>query len=59
MVVTNYAKTEEMRVKNIVDRPITIQNRERKRVTDFCYLGCTISENRAATLDVRRRIQKE
>jgi hypothetical protein len=54
----NYAKTEEVRVSNMIDRPITVENREIQQVTDFCYLGCTVFENGGATLDVSRRIQK-
>jgi sarcosine oxidase delta subunit len=37
-LMINYAKTEEIRVNNIVDRPITIENREINQVTNFCYL---------------------
>jgi hypothetical protein len=54
----NYAKTEEIRVHNTVDRTITIENREIKRVAGFSYLGSTVSENGGATLDFSRRIQK-
>jgi hypothetical protein len=57
-LMINYAKTKEMRVNNTTDRTITIENREIKRVTDFCYLGGTVSENGGAALDVRRRNQK-
>jgi hypothetical protein len=38
-LMINYAKTNEIRVNNTTERPITIENREMKRVTDFCYLG--------------------
>jgi hypothetical protein len=54
----NYAKTEEIRVNNTIDRPITIENREINRVTDFYYLRSTVSKNGRATLHVSRRIQK-
>jgi hypothetical protein len=57
-LMVNYAKTEDIRVNNIIDRPITIENREIKRVTDFCYLGSTVSEIGGATLDISRIIQK-
>jgi hypothetical protein len=57
-LIINYAKTEEIRVNNTTDRPITIENREIKRVTDLCYLGSTVSENGGAAIDVSRRIQK-
>jgi hypothetical protein len=57
-LIINYAKTEEIRVNNTTDRPITIENREIKRQTEFFYLGSTVSENRRDTLDVSRRIQK-
>jgi hypothetical protein len=53
----NYAKTEEIRVNNKIDRPITTENRQIKWVTDFCYLGSIVSENGGATQD-SRRIQK-
>jgi hypothetical protein len=55
----NYDETEEIRVNNTVDRPITVENREINRVTDFCYsyLGTTVSENGGATLDVSSSIQ--
>jgi hypothetical protein len=29
-LMINYAKTEEMRVNNIIDRPIAVENRELK-----------------------------
>jgi hypothetical protein len=34
-LMINYAKTEEIRIKNTMDRSITIENREIKGVTDF------------------------
>jgi hypothetical protein len=52
------AKTEEIGVNNGIVRPLTIENIEIKRVTDFCYLGSTVSENGGATLDVNRKILK-
>jgi hypothetical protein len=54
-MMINYAKTEEVRVKKY--NRLVNNNREIKRVTDFCYLGSTVSENGGATLDVSRRIQ--
>jgi hypothetical protein len=54
----NYVKTEEIRINNIIDRPIIIENREIKQITVFFYLGSTVSENGGVTLDVSRRIQK-
>jgi hypothetical protein len=57
-LIINYAKTKEIKVNNRTDRSITIKNREIKRVTDFCYLGSTVSENGGTTLNVSRRNQK-
>jgi hypothetical protein len=48
----NCAKTEEMRVNSTIDRPITIENREIKRVTDFYCFRSIVSENGGATLGV-------
>jgi hypothetical protein len=52
-----YTKTEEIRVNNMIHRPITIENRDTKQVTDFCYLESIISENGGVILDVGKRIQ--
>jgi hypothetical protein len=57
-LMINYGKTEEIRVKSKqYNRPITTDNREIKRVTEFCYFGSTVSENGGTTLDVSRRMQ--
>jgi hypothetical protein len=44
LMMINCAKTEEIRVSNITDKPITIENRDIKQVTDFYHLGSTVSE---------------
>jgi hypothetical protein len=54
-LMINYAKTEKITVNNTT---IALENRERKQVIDFCYVGSTVSENGGAILDVGRRIQK-
>jgi hypothetical protein len=53
----NYAKTEEIRVNNKIDRPVTIENRLIKRIRDFCYFENTVTESGGATLVVSRKIQ--
>jgi hypothetical protein len=57
-LMINYVKAEEIIINNIIDRPITIQNRDIKRITVFFSLGTTVSENGGATLDVSRIIRK-
>jgi hypothetical protein len=53
----NYANTDEIRVNNKIERPITIENREIKRVTDFCYFGITVSENGGAIFIIKHGTQ--
>jgi hypothetical protein len=38
-LMINYAKTEEIRVNNTIDRPITIENREIKVSNRFLLFG--------------------
>jgi hypothetical protein len=43
-------KTEEINESDTIDRTITIENREIKRITDFCYSGSAVSENNASVV---------
>jgi hypothetical protein len=54
----NYSKTEEIQINTKLNKAITLENRDIKRVSNFTYLGSNVSENGSTAKDIDIRIQK-
>jgi hypothetical protein len=57
-LVINSSKTEDIRFNTIVNQDLRLNNKDVKRLSDFCCLGSVVSETGGARTDVNVRIQK-
>jgi hypothetical protein len=59
-IVINSSKKEEIHVNTIVNQDLIhrLNNRDIKRSSDVCYLGCVVSDNCGARTDVNVRFRK-
>jgi hypothetical protein len=54
-LVINSSKTKEIHVNTTANKDLRLNSRDKKRSSDFCYLGSVVSEDGGARTDVNMK----